>query len=243
MHALDTVKLASLLSVSAINVASEKQVADALTNQFWKLAKCREQRWRAALAELKGPLQEHTLLRDKKLTYQWSQFQTIAEEVIISELLLKNYLALIVGKHGHNEDVASISKIVLAEHVRIRKFTESFFDYIPERNGKKFKQNLLKMFEIVKDGSDFLLAHQDDVYDNCQFAFNSKLLKSVIDSTGSYSNEVLNKVRIHIGQQVHKDLKNHVTKVAFTPDLNKQIVECVKSCFVKTKQKAQCAAS
>ena len=180
-------------------------------------------------------------MREKKLTYQWSQFQSIAEEVIISELLLKNFLALIVGKHGNNEDVASIAKIVLAEQVRIRKLTESFFDYIPAHNGNKFTQNLLKMFEIVKDGSHFLLGHQDDVYDNGQFAFNRQLLKSVIDSTGSYSNEVLNKVRIHIGQQVHSDLKNRVTKVAFTPDLNGQIVDCIKTCFVKTNQKAHSA--
>ena len=42
MHAIDNVKLASFLSVSSISVASEKQVADVLTNQFWTLAKCRE---------------------------------------------------------------------------------------------------------------------------------------------------------------------------------------------------------
>ena len=236
MHAIDNVKLASFLSVSSISVASEKQVADVLINQFWTLAKCREQRWHAALSELKGPLQEQKLMRDKALTYQWSQFQTIAEEIVISELFLKNFLALIVSKHGHNENVSSISKIVLAEQVRIRKLVELFFDYIPKRNGKEFKQNLLKMFEIVKDGSDFLLGHQSDISNATSFAFSGVLLKSVINSAGGYSDDVLDKVRIHIGQKVFSDLENRVSKIAFTPDLNSQIIDCVKSCFVKKHQ-------
>lgn len=241
MHAIENVKLASFLSVSSITVASEEQVADSLTNQFWTLAKCREQRWRAALSKLKEPIQEQKLMQVKKLTYEWSQFQTIAEEIVISELFLKNFLALIVAKHGHNENVSSISKIVLAEQIRIRKLVELFFDNIPESNGKEFKENLLKMFQIVKDGSDFLLGHQDDTAGAVNFAFNGELLKSVIKSADGYSDDVLDKIRIHIGQKVFDDLENRVTKIAFTPDLNVQITDCVKSCFVKSKQEAHTA--
>lgn len=235
MHALQTLNLASLLSQSKIALRHESRVAETLTHRYWTLSKCRCQRWLSALNKLQKAIesqQGRSLSKPNKLSHHWTAFQSIAEEIFISEMLLRNFLAIINAKYGHNPDIVAVSNTLIREHKYLTSRVESLFELIPQRVGTKFKNNLINLSQTVKCSNDFLLGHLPANSDVLPYAFDKSLVVEIVSGTVDYTEEVFDKIRIHIGKETLTDLKPRISKTAFSPDLNKQLASCLKSCFM-----------
>ena len=237
MHAQEASKLASLLSQTRLTLASEKIVAETLTHKYWTLSKCRGQRWLSTLNQLKSKIEteQRTHSYPRTLSYRWTNFKTVAEEILVSELLTRVFGAIAIAEHGHNQDIVAVIKSVTNEHKKLRKHAESFYGLIPERVGKELKSNLVLLAQSVESSTDFLLGHLSDTSSALGFAFDQNLVAETI-SGATHPDNVMDKIRIHIGKEMFASASARTNGIAFTPDLNKQIASCLTSCFVKKAQ-------
>ena len=168
-------------------------------------------------------------IRDR-LSYHWTEFKSVAEEILISELLQRNFLAITSIKYGHNADVIAVTNTLFREHKSFGAKVESFFELIPQRIGTKFKNNLINLAQTVKCSNDFLLGHLTNG-NALNFAFDKELVTDVATGAASHSIDTLDKIKIHIGKETISELKTRTGEVAFSPDLNKQWTSCIKNCF------------
>jgi len=235
MHALETSKLASLFTQSQLTLASEETLAQTLTHKYWTLSKCRGQRWLSTLTQLKNEIKadQRAAAYSRSLPYQWTQFQAVAEEILISEMLVRVFGAMASAKYGNNQDIMAVIKSVSMEHDRFRAHLESFIALIPARIGDEFKINLELMMESVESSTDFLLGHLSDISTAIEYAFDKKLVLEVMASAATHPESVLDKIRLHIGKETLAAVSARYSGVAFTPDLNQQLAACLTSCFLK----------
>lgn len=235
MHALETSKLASLFSQSQLTLAPEEILAQTLTHKYWTLSKCRGQRWLSTLTQLKNEIQaeQRSSAYSRTLPYRWTQFQTVAEEILISDLLMRVFGAMVSAKHGNNQDIAAVLKSVSMEHARFRTHLESFFELIPDRVGAEFKNNLTLMIQNIESSTDFLLGHLSDTSTVVEYAFDKKLVFETMASAVTCSDKVLDKIRLHIGKEMLAAVTDRSNGIAFSPDLNQQLAGCLTSCFLK----------
>ena len=123
MHATQTIQLVTVLSQPIVDLVPLADLKARFTNSFWGLSKCREQRWKRALSELRPQLPDTI-----KIGNAWEQYTQLAEEIFVSEMLTRVWLAKIVNASADDEDVTAISNLIMDEHARLRNATLQLLD-------------------------------------------------------------------------------------------------------------------
>ena len=229
MHATQTIQLVTVLSQPIVDLVPLADLKARFTNSFWGLSKCREQRWKRALSELRPQLPDTI-----KIGNAWEQYTQLAEEIFVSEMLTRVWLAKIVNASADDEDVTAISNLIMDEHARLRNATLQLLDKLSyyEKANLEFTDKIRKLQANVMQSTDMFLAHMNDNPLAERFTFSEKLYLSLHQEAQTHEATSLVNIRQQIGDGVYSIIAPATTGVAYTADLNNQIVNCVSDCLL-----------
>ena len=229
MHATQSIQLVTVLSQPIVDLVPLADLKARFTNSFWGLSKCREQRWKRALSELRPQLPDTI-----KTGNAWEQYTQLAEEIFVSEMLTRVWLAKTVKASADDEDVSAIANLIMDEHARLRNETLQLLDKLSyyEKANLKFADQIRKLQANVMQSADMFLAHMNDNPLAERFSFDKDLYLSIHQEAQTHEASSLVNIRQQIGTGVYSIIASATTGVAYTADLNSQIVNCVSDCLL-----------
>jgi len=229
MHAIQSIQLVTILSQPIVDLVPLADLKARFTNSFWGLSKCREQRWKRALSEIRTQLPDTV-----KTGTAWEQYTQLAEEIFVSEMLTRVWLAKIVKASANDEDVIDISNLITNEHSRLRNETLQLLDKLSyyEKANLTFSEKIRKLQSNVMQSTDMFLAHMNDNPLAEDFSFNKEMYLSIHQEAQTHDASALINIRQQIGDGVYSIIAPATTGAAYTADLNSQIVNCVSDCLL-----------
>ncbi len=228
MHAIQSIQLVAILSQPIVDLVPLADLSAHFTNSYWGLSKCREQRWKRALAELRPQLPDM-----EKIGNAWEQYTQLAEEIFISEMLTRVWLAKTAKASADDEDLVAIANSVMTEHARLRNETLQLLDILSyyEKTNLQFADKIRKLQTNVMQSTDIFLAHMNDNPLAERFSFDKKLYLSICQEAQSHTPNSLANTLQQIGDSVFGIFEPTTTGVTYTADLNNQIVHCISDCL------------
>ena len=228
MHALQSIQLVTLLSQPIVGLVPDVELSKRFANSFWGISKCREQRWKLALSKLRPKL-----AATNRPDESWLEYAQLAEEIFISEMLTRIWLAKVVNASQEEGDLATIAQLIVSEHSQLRlqtlKTLETMIGY--DSASSKFKSDIRELQTNVMNSTDMFLAHMDDNPLAKTFAFDPELCVTIARQAEEYPTKSMVKIRQKIGESVYSSLDAVTTGVPYTPDLNSQILDCISGCL------------
>jgi len=229
MHALQSIELVTMLSQPIVKLVSSDELTPRFTNSFWGASKCREQRWKLELSKLAPRLKAA-----QKPEECWAEYSQLVEEIFIAEMQTRIWLAKVLSATQGQEDLAMIAELIVAEHSQIRSQALNLMTNLKgfDRATLGFKDYIQKLQVNAMQGTDMILAHMDDNQFATRFAFDKMLCSKIAEQASGYPAESMVKIREKIGESVYASIEPATTGVAFAPDLNSQIMDCISDCIV-----------
>lgn len=228
MHATESIQLVSLLSQPIVDLVPLADLANRFSNSYWGLSKCREQRWERTLSELRPQL-PNTIRSGNT----WEQYAQFAEEIIVSEMLTRVWLAKTVKASAGDENVIAIADLIMTEHRRLRIETLKLLDVLSyyEKANLEFADKVRKLQTNVMKSTDMFLAHMKDNLLAERYSFDKELYLSLRQAAQVHETTTLVNICQQIGDSVYDIIKPATTGIAYTADLNSKIVECISDCL------------
>lgn len=229
MHATQSIQLVTILSQPIVDLVPLAELKARFTNSFWGLSKCREQRWKRALSEIQSQLPDMVTTGNA-----WKQYTQLAEEIFVSEMLTRVWLAKTVQASADDEDVIAISNLIMNEHARLRNETLQLLDKLSyyEKANMTFADKIRKLQANTMQSTDMFLAHMNDNPLAERFSFDKEMYLSIHQEAQTHEATALVNIRQQIGDGVYSIITPATTGVAYTADLNSQIVNCVSDCLL-----------
>ena len=229
MHALESIKLVTMLSQPTVELVSSDELTPRFTNSFWGASKCREQRWKLELSKLAPRLKAA-----QKPDESWAQYAQLVEEIFIAEIQTRVWLAKVSSAAQGQEDLEMIADLIVAEHSQIRSQALNMLASLNnfDRATIEFKEYIRKLQANAMQGTDMILGHMDCNEHAIKFAFDKTLCKTIAEQASGYPAQAMVKIRKKIGESVYASLEPATIGVAFAPDLNSQIMDCISGCIV-----------
>ena len=146
MHAVDSFPLITLLSQPLVRLVGVEDLIRNFTDSYWSLSKCREQRWNTGLNQLAPRLKSSV-----RLDGSWTEFCQISEEVLLSEMMTRIWLAKAIHNSHQADDIVAIARFVGTEHAKARIKTLQMLRYVPQADKQSdfFSASVIQMHKHV----------------------------------------------------------------------------------------------
>lgn len=230
MHVRELAQLAAVVAVQApAFVRIGAIVPQAAIEQYWVASKCRIDRWLRLLRRMADAADQWP----KPAALVWPRVMPALEEILVSELLTRQWTAATVA-HDENrsdENLSPIARNIWLSHLDARRRLLQFM-----ADGRAIEadqaQSLDRLRRRIERWNDMLLAHLNPLIDTAEFAFDGPRARDFADDLAPHASSEERQLACQIVQaSLAASLGSSLHDRSPNADLNRKIGAAILACL------------
>lgn len=230
MHVRELAQLAAVVAVQSPAFARLGAIVpQAAIEQYWVASKCRIDRWLRLLRRMADAAEQCP----KPAALVWPRVLPALEEILVSELLTRQWTAATVA-HDENrsdENLAPIARNIWLSHLDARRRLLQFM-----ADGRAIEpdqaQTLDRLRRRIERWNDMLLAHLSPLIDTSEFAFDAARARDFADDLAPHASVEERQLACQIVQaSLAASLGSSLHDRSPNADLNRKIGSAILACL------------